>query len=122
MGSVEDDEESQGPDLVAAVDELLNQPFDTALQNNEHLRRYINEHENSKELEDEFRESWHPEAPAELRTVLEEILDPRRAAAAAEELQKFNKQMAASIEPADSRAVFGLGDIGEEPAGRRSRL
>merc|ERR1712008_379072 len=65
------------------VQELLSVPFEQALQACDALRAYIDGHEDAAALREEFRESWHPDAPADLRQVLEEVIDPEAFAAAA---------------------------------------
>eukprot|EP00419_Tripos_fusus_P058588 CAMPEP_0172917580 /NCGR_PEP_ID=MMETSP1075-20121228/198617_1 /TAXON_ID=2916 /ORGANISM="Ceratium fusus, Strain PA161109" /LENGTH=200 /DNA_ID=CAMNT_0013777075 /DNA_START=58 /DNA_END=657 /DNA_ORIENTATION=+ len=65
------------------VEELLSVPLEQAIQACDALRAYIEGHEDSASLREEFRESWHPDAPADLRQVLEEVIDPEAFAAAA---------------------------------------
>uniref|UniRef100_A0A7S1F742 Uncharacterized protein n=1 Tax=Noctiluca scintillans TaxID=2966 RepID=A0A7S1F742_NOCSC len=53
---------------------LLAMPFEQALQHCEALRTYISTNDEPTELETEFREAWHVDAPVELRQLLEELL------------------------------------------------
>jgi len=69
--------------LQHRVDEILSMPFEQALQACDSLRVYIEGHEDAVALREEFRESWHLDAPADLRQVLEEVIDPEAFAAAA---------------------------------------
>eukprot|EP00401_Gymnodinium_catenatum_P031904 CAMPEP_0117526804 /NCGR_PEP_ID=MMETSP0784-20121206/36473_1 /TAXON_ID=39447 /ORGANISM="" /LENGTH=241 /DNA_ID=CAMNT_0005323041 /DNA_START=61 /DNA_END=786 /DNA_ORIENTATION=- len=85
VGSHPEGLERQGSELrQAAVDEsytdlivalrvrgLLNVSFDEALEHFPMLRAHINEQVDPYTVEDEFRRHWHPDAPAELRDVLE---------------------------------------------------
>lgn len=72
-------DESAEDDLVQKVDTLLRLPFEEALAVFPQLKAYIDEHANSDDeqpLVDEFREAWSPDAPQELRDVLEQLIDP----------------------------------------------
>lgn len=102
---LEDDEEprsgeSREPVDGASVDELLARPFDEALGECEALRRHIEEQEDAAEVREEFRQHWHPGAPSELRQVLEEVLDPAAAAAAARAHAAFVHRVAPMLDGA----------------------
>eukprot|EP00930_Biecheleria_cincta_P102521 TRINITY_DN94268_c0_g1_i1.p1 TRINITY_DN94268_c0_g1~~TRINITY_DN94268_c0_g1_i1.p1 ORF type:complete len:265 (-),score=60.63 TRINITY_DN94268_c0_g1_i1:36-788(-) len=86
-GADSEAEDENAPHVRVA--QLLHLPFDEALKECGQLQLYIQEREDAESLEAEFRENWHPEAPAELRQVLEEILDPELAAAAADATEAF---------------------------------
>lgn len=86
--SAEEVEESR---TATSVEDLLSQPFEEALRRCDALRKYIDEGEDAIAVKEEFRESWHSEAPAGLRQVLEEILDPAAAAANNAETEAFLK-------------------------------
>lgn len=84
-----DDAEGEEHDLVVRVDVLLGMPFEEALKAFPQLQQYILEHDDAASLQKEFQQSWHPEAPRELRDVLEELLDPEAHAAAADAAQRL---------------------------------
>merc|ERR1719491_2209411 len=71
------------------IDELLGKPFDEAILEFPALREHISQQEDAEDVEEEFRQHWHPEAPVALRQVLEELLDPAAVAANAEETADF---------------------------------
>merc|ERR1712054_575342 len=71
----------------------LEKSFDEALRDFAPLKQHITSQEDAAEVEDEFRQSWHAEAPEALRQVLEELLDPVAAAANAKETSNFLAQM-----------------------------
>ncbi|CAE8635216.1 unnamed protein product [Polarella glacialis] len=109
-GEAEDAQE----ELSRKVDDLLQTPFDEAIRSCEPLRAYVHSHgrnaDEIKELEDEFRTGWHPEAPVELRQVLAEILDPEAAAEAAAATEALLRGEPSSF---DAEAIY---------KGRRSEL
>merc|ERR1712118_442358 len=90
----EEAEDPNQPDLQSAVDELLQKSFDEALRDFPALKEHISSQEDAKDVEEEFRHSWHPEAPEALRQVLEELMDPRAAAANSKETADFMARMA----------------------------
>ncbi|CAE8595786.1 unnamed protein product, partial [Polarella glacialis] len=83
------------------VEMLLSMPFKEALEECEELRRFVRNparpEADTKELEAEFLENWSPEAPKELRDVLEELLDPEVADSAAEDQARFKQEMSATM-------------------------
>lgn len=82
-----------GVDL-GRIDELLQLSFDEALREWPELRDYIAEQDDAAAVEQEFRENWHPEAPALMREVMEELLlGPELAKKAAEETARFAASM-----------------------------
>jgi hypothetical protein len=58
----------------ATVDDLLRVSFGEALFLSEELRIYLSDLEDGQVVEAEFRESWGPDAPESLRSVLEQVL------------------------------------------------
>jgi len=84
-------------DLSCKVDSLLQQPFDKALTMLPALRDYVEGQEDAAAVMEEFRAAWHPEASAELRQVLEEIIDPAAAAASAAATEEFMKNPTAAL-------------------------
>lgn len=127
------EEGADGGDLKAQIDLLLAMPFEEALASCEALRRYIAAHEDPEGLTREFREHW-PEAPAALRQVLEELLDPDLAATNSAAAEAFLEDprgvaLAAAAAPGDAPAqadgaaagaaaeLAGVG-AGESPLGR----
>lgn len=116
--SADDTEQEQyWLDLSAKVDALLALPFDQALERCPELAQYIAAQENPDEVSVEFSQRWgDPQlVPAELRTVLEELLSPDLAAVNAAETEAFMSRMAATNEDAKVEKNDG-GDM------RRSRL
>lgn len=77
MPPIDDEEEDPFADVnvTATIDRLLALPFESAMAGCKELRAYVFSPERSKEeiseLEVEFRESWSPEAPPELRELLD---------------------------------------------------
>eukprot|EP00435_Cladocopium_sp_Y103_P048281 s1075_g14.t1 len=77
MPPIDDEEEDPFADVnvTATIDKLLALPFESAMAECKELRAYVHSPERSKEeiseLEIEFRESWSPEAPQELRELLD---------------------------------------------------
>eukprot|EP00933_Yihiella_yeosuensis_P078733 TRINITY_DN9054_c3_g1_i1.p1 TRINITY_DN9054_c3_g1~~TRINITY_DN9054_c3_g1_i1.p1 ORF type:complete len:317 (+),score=89.75 TRINITY_DN9054_c3_g1_i1:45-953(+) len=96
VGDVDDEN-----DLVSMVDALLQMSFDEALKSCQQLNEYVygqnRDPDEVKALIEEFKVDWHPEAPAELRHVLEELLDPEAAAASAAATQALLQGTGAPI-------------------------
>lgn len=95
MAGSMDVEEARPSGLVnSQVDALLAQPFELALAGCKPLEHYIAGHEDAASVRKEFREHWGTGAPAEMRQVLEEFLDPEIAAANATAVQAFARDPA----------------------------
>lgn len=121
----DDGEDENQPDLRSAVDELLQKSFDEALLALPALKEHIASQEDARDVEDEFRESWHPEAPEALRQVLEELLYPAGAAANAEETSTFLARMAgiaADRGPASSHVPMLTARPGEDDNGTSRKV
>ena len=90
MPPIDDEEEDPFADVnvTAAIDKLLSLPFETAIVECKKLQAYVHSSDRGKQevldLEAEFKESWSPEAPRELRDLLEELLFPEIAKRKAE--------------------------------------
>jgi len=90
MPPIDDEEEDPFADVnvTAAIDKLLSLPYETAIVECKELQAYVHSSDRSKQevldLEAEFKESWSPEAPRELRDLLEELLFPEIAKRKAE--------------------------------------
>jgi hypothetical protein len=62
------------------LNELLNQPFERALQLCPALQQHIESQEDASGVKEEFRQAWGLDGPADLRDALRAILDPAVAA------------------------------------------
>eukprot|EP00405_Crypthecodinium_cohnii_P015293 CAMPEP_0206454218 /NCGR_PEP_ID=MMETSP0324_2-20121206/21006_1 /ASSEMBLY_ACC=CAM_ASM_000836 /TAXON_ID=2866 /ORGANISM="Crypthecodinium cohnii, Strain Seligo" /LENGTH=308 /DNA_ID=CAMNT_0053924649 /DNA_START=75 /DNA_END=1001 /DNA_ORIENTATION=+ len=78
----------------AKIEELLAVPFEEALKQCPELEQFLTEQEDPDEVRGEFADHWSPEAPEQLRRVLEELLNPAIAAKAKADRDAFNIQMA----------------------------
>lgn len=94
-GTPEDLEDGNGKPEVAnlmieaQLNELLNQPFERALQMCPALQKHIEAQEDAWHVKEEFREAWGVDGPPDLRDALRAVLDPKVAA--------HNKAAAAAI-------------------------
>lgn len=118
-------EEQEALDVRLAVDTLLSQPFEQALESCAALREYIAARgEAAAELAEEFREHWHRDAPAELRQVLEELIDPAVAAASRVATEAFLRDPTSALPPFDFDGLDGSEGRGAEgePERRTSEM
>lgn len=118
----EDEEQSVQAYACEQVDKLLHQTFDEAVRDCPALRQYIASQENAREVEEEFRQSWHVDAPEALRQVLEEILDPAAAATNLQETTNFMSYMAASSDNVAPARKTGVGRVPEVMTGGSQAL